>query len=117
MLRLATDADFNGDALEGMRRRAPELDVVSVHEVGRSDLSDPEVLEWAAREGRPLVTHDRNTMVRHATERIGAGLAVPGLFVIRNTWNRVGDMVEEILLVALCSEAHEWTDQVVFLPL
>lgn len=117
MLRLATDANFNGNALDGLRRREPALDIVSVHEVGLSDAPDPEVLEWAAVEGRPLISHDRGTMVRFANERIAAGLPMPGVFIIRNTWNRVGDMVDEILMVAHCSEPHEWVDRVVFLPL
>jgi hypothetical protein len=117
MLRLATDADFNGNALAGLRRREPALDIVSVHEAGLSNSPDPEVLEWAATQARPLISHDRRTMVRFANERIATGLPMPGLFIIRNTWNRVGDMVEEILTVAHCSEAHEWSSRVVFLPL
>lgn len=117
MLRLAADANFNGNALEGIRRREPALDILSVHDVGLSDLPDPDVLAWAAAEGRPLVTHDRRTMVRFANERVAAGLPMPGLFVIRNTWHRVGDMVEEVLMVALASEPQEWADVVVYLPL
>lgn len=117
MLRLATDADFNGNVLDAIRRREPALDIVSVHEVSLSDAPDPEVLEWAAAEGRPLISHDRRSMTRFANERILAGLPMPGVFIIRNTWNRVGDMVEEILTVAHCSEAHEWVNRVAFLPL
>jgi hypothetical protein len=42
---------------------------------------------------------------------------MPGVFVIRNHWNAVGQMVEDILLPVWCSEQEEWKDQVVFLPL
>lgn len=117
MLRLATDADFNGNALAGIRAREPNLDIVSVHEVGLSDEPDPGILNWAATEGRILISHDRKTMCRFANERIAAGLPMPGLFVIRDTWHQVGLMIDEILLVAHCSDQYEWADQVTFLPL
>jgi Domain of unknown function (DUF5615) len=117
MLRLATDADFNGKALSGIRAREPSLDIVSVHEVGLSDTPDPEILEWSAAEGRILISHDRNTMRRFANERVAANLRMPGVFIIRNTWNRISLMIDEILIVALCSDQYEWADQVIFLPL
>jgi hypothetical protein len=34
---------------------------------------DPDVLEWAAREGRILLTHDVNTMLGHAWDRVRLG--------------------------------------------
>ena len=74
MLRLATDANFNGRVLSGLRSREPALDVVSIHEVGMSDFKDPEVLEWAAAEGRILVSHDRRTLRKFAEDRVTAGL-------------------------------------------
>jgi hypothetical protein len=44
-------------------------------------------------------------------------LPKPGVFVIRNRPHQIGQMVEDILLVVLCSSQEEWKDQVVFLPL
>jgi hypothetical protein len=117
MLRLATDADFNGKALAGIRLRQPDLDIVSVHEVDMSDAPDPDVLEWAATEDRIVISHDRNTMTAHAKRRVAAGLPMPGVFIIHNTSNRLSLIIDEILIVANCSDQHEWTDQVKFLPL
>ena len=37
--------------------------------------------------------------------------------MIRDQPNHIGDMVDEILLVAHCSEQHEWVDKVEHLPL
>ncbi len=31
---------------------------------------DPVLLDWAAREGRQIITRDRNTMTRNAYERL-----------------------------------------------
>ncbi|HEU4391552.1 MAG TPA: DUF5615 family PIN-like protein [Blastocatellia bacterium] len=82
MLKLAADADFNSRILRGLRRRQPKLDIVRVQDAltpaERSD--DDKVLDWAAAERRVLLTHDVTTMRSHAEARIGAGLAMPGVF-------------------------------------
>jgi predicted nuclease of predicted toxin-antitoxin system len=116
MLRLASDADFNGDVVRGLRHRQPDLDLVRVQDVGLRTADDPTILAWAAAEGRILLTHDRATMPYYAYERVRSGQPLPGVFVIRNK-PPFGPMIEEILLVALCSEPSEWQDRVEFLPL
>lgn len=117
MLRLATDADLHGPLYRALLRAQPDLDIVRAQDVGRRTAPDPEVLEWAASEGRILLSHDRKTMTKFAYERVAAGLPTPGVFIIRNRPGQVGRMVQEILLVALGSEQDEWKDQVQFLPI
>ena len=117
MLRLATDNNFNGRVYKGLLRRIPDLDIIRVQDAGLADVPDPEVLVWAAAENRILLTHDRKTMVPFAYERIQAGLPMPGVFVIRDRKHQIGQMIEDILIPACCSEQHEWRDQVQFLPL
>lgn len=117
MLRLATDADFNGRVYRALLRELPELDLVRVQDAGLRTAEDPDVLAWAAAEGRILMTHDRRTMVGAAYQRVQDGLLMPGVFVIRDRPNQIGRMVEEILLPALCSEQDEWKDRVQFLPI
>jgi predicted nuclease of predicted toxin-antitoxin system len=39
------------------------LDLVRVQEVGLRTADDPDILEWAAAQGRVLVTRDRDTMI------------------------------------------------------
>ncbi|MFO0810441.1 MAG: DUF5615 family PIN-like protein [Gemmataceae bacterium] len=116
MLRLASDADFNGRVLRGLFRRKPDLDLIRVQDAGLRTADDPTVLAWAAAEGRILLTHDRKTMPRFADDRVRAGLPMPGVFVIRNQ-PPLGDMIDEILLVAECSSQDEWTNRVEYLPL
>jgi hypothetical protein len=70
MLRFAADEDFNNDIVRGLRRRRPDLDIVRVQEAGLSGAVDPDVLEWAARQGRVLLTHDVSMMTRYAHERV-----------------------------------------------
>jgi hypothetical protein len=74
-----------------------------VQDVGLRTADDHDVLAWAAAEGRILVTHDRETMVGFAYQRVEAGLPMPGVFVVRNQPHHIGAMVEDLLLVVLCS--------------
>ena len=82
MLRFAADENFNNDIVRGLRRRKPDLDIVRVQEVSLSGAVDLDVLEWAARDGRVLLTHDLSTMTRYAYDRVEAGLAMPGVFQV-----------------------------------
>lgn len=116
MLRLASDADFNGDILRGLRQRLPELDLVRVQDVGLRTADDATILAWAARVGRILLTHDRRTMPGFAYDRVRAGEPMPGVFIVRSRLP-VGRAIEELLLVTLCSSPEEWKDRVEYLPL
>ena len=115
MLRLATDADFNGDVIRGLSHRQPDLDLVRVQDVGLRRADDPTILEWAAAEGRIRLIHDRATMTKFAYERLRAGQPMPGVFVIRNK-QPLSQIIEEILLAVQCSSHEEWRDRVEFLP-
>ena len=56
MLRLLIDQDLDHVILRGLLLRVPNLDVITAHQVGLSNASDPEVLAWAAEQERILVT-------------------------------------------------------------
>ena len=116
LLRLAADENFNYDNVRGVLRHDPEVDIVRVQDAGLSGANDPVVLEWAAREGRVLLTHDVATMTRYAYERVQTGKLMPGVFEVSRTVP-VDLAIEEILLIAECSLEGEWEGQVRYLPL
>ena len=58
MIRFLADENFNGKILRSLRRDYPEVDVVRVQDTAIYGATDPQVLEWAAQEGRILLTHD-----------------------------------------------------------
>ena len=60
---LAVDHNFDARIVAGLRRRQPDLDIALIHHAGLAAAPDPVVLEWAAREGLILLTHDRATLV------------------------------------------------------
>ena len=116
MLRLAADENFNNHILRGLWRRIPELDVVRVQDCGLSGADAPTVLEWAAQEGRILLTHDVSTLTQYAYARVAAGKPMPGVFEVSRIVP-IGTAIEDILLLAECSLDREWEGQVRYLPL
>jgi predicted nuclease of predicted toxin-antitoxin system len=83
MLRLAADENFNGDIVRGLLRRNQKLDIVRVQDVGLSGANDPSVLQWAADQGRIVVTHDISTLAKHALDRVAGGQPMPGVFEVK----------------------------------
>jgi hypothetical protein len=116
VLRPAADENFNNDIVRGLIRRKPDVDLVRVQDAGLSGASDPEVLEWAARQGRSLVTHDVSTLSKHAYERIAAGQPMRGVFEVP-TGLSVARAIDDFLLIVECSFEGEWEGQVRYLPL
>jgi hypothetical protein len=116
VLRLAADENFNGTILTGLRDRRPDLDIVRVQDANLSGADDPTVLEWAAREGRVLLTHDVSTMTAYAYDRLRSGQHMPGVFEVSRAVP-IGRAIKDILILAEASLENEWEGQVRYLPL
>ena len=116
MLRYLSDEDFNGRVVRGLRRREPAVDLIRVQEVGLSGQHDRQVLEWAAREHRLMLTQDATTMTKYAVERLTAGLPMPGIIEVGQELP-IGLVIEELLLLAAGSFPGEWDNQILYLPL
>jgi hypothetical protein len=115
MLRLLADENFNGDILRGLLLRQPDLALVRVQDVGLAGADDPDILAWAAENNRIVLTHDRATMSDYAYERMAAGEAVAGVFIL-NDRLPIGRAIEEILLLVECTEQAEWIGRAVHVP-
>jgi len=116
MMRFLADENFNGRVLRGIRRGCSEADIVRVQDTVVYQADDPQVLEWAAQEGRILLTYDIETMVGFANDRIAAGVPMPGMIAVRHTLP-IGLVIAEILTIIGASEAGDWESIVAFLPL
>ena len=116
MLRFAADENFNYNIVRGLLRRKSDLDIIPIQDVGLSGKDDATVLEWAAQENRILLTHDVATITKYAYERINDGLPMPGVFEIKMN-SPLGDIIEDILLLADYSYEDEWDGKIVYLPL
>lgn len=89
-------------------------DIVLVREVGLSGADDPIVLDWEARNGRIVLTHDVSTMTKFAYERTEVGKPMPGIFEV-NRYMQIGTAIAELLLLAEGSFDNEWERQVHYL--
>ncbi len=116
MLLLVSDENFNNDIVRGLLRRNPDLDVVRVQDAGLRGADDPDILQWAANEDRVVLTHDAATMASFAYDRVREGLSMPGVIEVADDLP-IGQVIEDILLLAEYSEKYEWEGQVVYLPL
>lgn len=113
--RLLADENFRGAIVAGLRRTVDGLDLVRVQDVGLRTLSDPTILDWAAREGRILLRHDIRTIPDYANSRVAQGLPMPGVFIVRLALP-VGTAVNDLTTILGASEPREWVGQVVYLP-
>ncbi len=116
MLALAADENFKRQIVKGLRRRLPQLNLLTVLGVGLAGITDPELLAWAAGEGRVLLTHDTRTMKRHAYARVAAGEPMAGVLEIPDLM-AIGQAVEELALVVELTTPEEMRNRVLRLPL
>lgn len=116
MLRCLADENFNNDLIRALRLRSSDVDIVRVQDTRLAGTSDHEVLEWAAENGRVVLTHDRATFPHRAFRRVAAGLPMAGVFVVGSKLSS-RHVVEDLLLIAACSDTSEWAGRVLHLPL
>lgn len=115
-MRLLTDEHVPPALARGLRRVLGEVDVLELRHTDLLGAGDPEVLDFAAREGRILITRDASTVPDFAFERLDQGKAMPGVFI----WRRraaLGAVLDDLILVVQVSEAEEWQGRIVYLPL
>ena len=115
-IRFLADEDFNQAIVAGLRHREPRLDMLTISELGMKGTPDPQVLAFAAEQGRMVVSHDVTTMPVHFAVHIAGGNSSPGLFVIHQTIP-IGKAIEELLLIWEASAPEEWRDRWTRLPL
>lgn len=115
-VRFLADADLNKAIVSGVLRREPSLDFLTAQAAGLRGMDDPEVLTLATRQQRVLVSHDVGTMPAHFRAFRNARRQGSGVFLIPQSLD-VGTAIDELLLVWFASEASEWENRLVWLPL
>jgi predicted nuclease of predicted toxin-antitoxin system len=115
VLRLLADENFNGRILRALVRQIPDLDVVRAQDTPLSGADDSTLLEFAAAEGRILMTHDIETLVGYAWERVRSGKPMPGV-IVALTDRPIGQILEDLETLLLASRPEEVVAQIYFLP-
>jgi hypothetical protein len=116
MIRFLADADLNEGIVAGCLRREPEMDFLSANEADLEGVPDPEVLALAAAGDRILVSHDFHTMPRHFGNFLQAGNSSPGVLLVPQRLP-VGEAIEELVLIWAASDADEWRNRILRIPL
>ena len=116
VIRFVADENLNDAITRGLRRRQSTIDIVRVQDTGLSGADDPTILQWAAEQGRVLLTHDVSTMTKHAYERLQNDQRMPGIFEVPRSCP-IAQAIDDLLLLAECSTDGEWEGQVRYLPL
>ena len=114
-IRFQADADLDHAIVMGLKRREPLIEFATPAEGGILDLLDDEVLSVVARLGRLLVTHDKRTMPHHFARFIEATDS-PGLLITLQG-RAVSEVIDDLLLIWTATEAEEWVNRIVILPL
>ena len=63
MIRLLADEIFNGKIIRGVLRIRTDADIIRAQDTVMLHASDPKLLEWAAQQGRIVLSHDHETMI------------------------------------------------------
>jgi predicted nuclease of predicted toxin-antitoxin system len=115
-MRFLADENLDGRILRGLRRENANWDVIRVQDTDIYQADDVTVLEWAARENRIVLTHDVNTLLDSAYQRVRENKFMPGVILIHRD-APFRQVIEDLLLILEASEADEYENQVIYLPL
>jgi hypothetical protein len=115
IVRFLVDEDVNPAVVFGLRRHEPSIDILNVKSVGLRGTKDAALLELACSQGRVLISHDKQTMVRQFFERLASEGESMGLCMFPQRCP-VGAMIDELLMVWAASTAEEWRSRLEFLP-
>jgi predicted nuclease of predicted toxin-antitoxin system len=114
--RLLADENFNGRILRALQRQIPDLDVVRVQDTFLYGTDDQTLLQFAADENRIVLTHDIETLVGYAWERVRSGMPMPGV-IVALTDQPIGQIIGDLEILLLASQPEELEAQIRFLPL
>jgi hypothetical protein len=114
--RFQADNDLRASIRTGALRREPTIDFQSAYAAKLEGVRDPDVLRLAATQGRILISHDENSMPGHFRDFLDGGSRSAGVFMAPQG-APTSTVIESILLIWIASQADEWVDRIVWLPL
>jgi hypothetical protein len=115
MVRFLADASLHYAIVSGCLRREPAMDFLSANDANLQGVSDPEVLAFAAQQGRIVVTSDLRTMPRYFGDFLEAHGYCPGVFLVKQR-AQLADVIEALVLVWVASDADEWKNRILEIP-
>ena len=108
------DNDLRKAIVRGAVRREPRMNFRSAQAARLDGIPDPQVLAFAADEGRFWFSDDFQTLPKHFRE-FTQGRRSPGVLLVRQDLP-VGEAIETLLLIWEASEADEWVNRLCLVP-
>ena len=113
---ILADENFNEDLLRQLIPKIPDVMVLRAEEVGLRRTADEVVLQWAAERDLVVISHDVQTMVGHAYDRVAHGLLMPGFVIV--PWRlSIGVSLRDLETLITLLPSDQWTNQVRYVPL
>ena len=116
-LQYLIDENVNPIYTMQFRRKRPDLVIRAVGEPATPPKGtlDPEILCWCEIHNYVLVTNNRRSMPIHLIDHLAQDRHIPGIFIL-NTKMTIGEILEELILIAESAFEDEYCDRIVNLP-
>lgn len=111
---LYADVHIRGPVIRGLRSRG--VDILTAREDGAERLSDSDLLDRATVLGRVLVTQD-DDLFSIAASRLQDGKNFAGLVYSHQMRITIGQMIDDLELIAQVNEPAEMVNKIEYLPL
>ena len=95
MIRFLADESFDGGVITGVRSKYPHVDILTANEVGLGATPDLEILQWATRNERVVLSRDVKTMKADAVGMILQNRPPTGLLLADDRMSR-GAIIDQI---------------------
>lgn len=121
MLRFVLDENLRGPLWDIIQRHniigSDTLDVIRVGDLSELPLStrDQDLLLWAERDGRIIISEDKKTMATHLAHHLASGHSCPGIMTPRPGVS-LPQLLAFLVLAAYASEPAEWENRQTFIP-
>jgi len=117
-IRFLLDENVNPIFRTELLKQEPKLSVWKIGDPGAppTGTSDPDILYWCELNSFILVTNNRKSMPQHFRNHLAKGRHVPSIFELNPNMS-IGETIDELLLIWGASNACEYQDLIVYLPI
>jgi hypothetical protein len=96
--------------------RLRSVDVLTAQEDGAAEFDDDRLLQRATEVGRVLVSQDED-LLREGARRQQEHMDFAGIIYAHQLRITIGQLVEDLELIAQATSQHEWWGKIEYLPL
>jgi hypothetical protein len=116
--RFLLDENVDRAVQRQLRRLDAAISVLLIgdHSAPPKGTLDHELLLWLEANGYILITNDRSTMPEHLVEHYRQAHHIPGIFWLRPNAS-IGEVIETLHLIWVASDASEYMDRMLYIPL